>query len=141
MNLDATRRIRKSQTSLHVKLSKIAKLRRAALRPASLDAPMGDQDSSTIAEVIADENARSPFEHLRDENETRLIRQLVTKLPEREATIIRFRFGLDGGEERTLDDVGKKFKLTRERIRQLQNLALQKLRQMLEEPQDVAAAA
>ena len=127
--------------NLRVKISHIVRLRRVALRPTSLDAPLGDQDSSTIAEVVADETARTPFEQLRDENETQLIRELVTKLPEREATIIRFRFGLDSGQERTLEDVGKKFNLTRERIRQLQNLALLKLRQMLDGPESVAVLA
>lgn len=125
---------------LGIKVVRIAKLRRAAARPSSLDAPLGDEKSSTIAEVVADENARSPFEHLRDQTEVKLIRELVEKLPEREARIIRFRFGLDDGTERTLEDVGRRFKLTRERIRQLQNLALTKLRAMLEKnPQPLAA--
>ena len=73
--------------------------------------------------------------------ETELVRKLVQHLPDREASIIRFRFGLDGGAERTLEDVGRKFKLTRERIRQLQNLALAKLRRMLEEPSAMPLAA
>jgi RNA polymerase primary sigma factor len=126
---------------LGIKHGKIAKLRRAALRPASLETPLGDDGSSTIAEVVADENAVSPFEHLQTSTETDLIRKLVETLPEREARIIRFRFGLDGGNERTLEDVGRKFKLTRERIRQLQNIALQKLRRMLEDPDAMPVAA
>ena len=126
---------------LGVKPNKISRLRRAALRPASLDAPLGDQDSSTVAEVVADENAGTPFEHLIGKSEADLIGQLVEHLPEREANIIRFRFGLDGGQERTLEDVGRKFKLTRERIRQLQNVALTKLRRMLEEPSAMPLAA
>ena len=119
---------------LGIKTGKIGKLRRAALKPASLDMPLGDQDSSTIAEVVADENATTPFEQLQASTESDLIRKLVEILPEREARIIRFRFGLDGGNERTLEEVGRKFKLTRERIRQLQNIALEKLRRMLEDP-------
>jgi RNA polymerase primary sigma factor len=91
--------------------------------------------------VVADENARTPFEALRDQMETRLVGQLVNQLSEREARILRCRFGLDDGQERTLEDVGRKFNLTRERIRQLQNAALQKLRQMLEEPARMAVAA
>lgn len=126
---------------LGVKLKKIARLRRAALRPASLDAPLGDHDSSTVAEVVADDNARTPFEELLGKSESGLIGRLVEKLPGREAEIIRFRFGLDGGQERTLEDVGRRFKLTRERIRQLQNLALAKLRRMLEEPNALPVAA
>jgi len=126
---------------LDIKVSRLAKLRRAALRPTSLDAPLGEDSSSTVAELVADENASTPFEQLRDQMETGMVRQLVAQLSEREAKIISFRFGLDGGEERTLEDVGRKFNLTRERIRQLQNLALQKLRKLLEESPSVPLAA
>lgn len=126
---------------LGIKPKKLARLRRAALRPASLDAPLGDDGNSTVAEVVADENTSTPFEQLRGTTEVELIRKLVDHLPDREARIIRFRFGLDGGTERTLEDVGRRFKLTRERIRQLQNLALNKLRRMLEEPSAMPMAA
>lgn len=126
---------------LNIKVSRLAQLRRAAARPSSLDAPLGDDTSSTVAEVIADEAALNPFEQLRDGTETKMVRQLVSKLSEREARIISFRFGLDSGEERTLEDVGKKLKLTRERIRQLQNMALEKLRKMLEDPKLFPLAA
>jgi RNA polymerase primary sigma factor len=73
--------------------------------------------------------------------ETGMVHELVAQLSEREANIIRCRFGLDGGGERTLEDVGRKFNLTRERIRQLQNLALQKLRKLLEESPSLPVAA
>ena len=126
---------------LKIKVSRLALLRRAAARPSSLDAPLGEEGSSTIAEVVGDENALTPFEHLRAGTESRIVRQLVDHLSEREARIIRFRFGLDTGEERTLEDVGRKMKLTRERIRQLQNLALEKLRKMLEDPKLFPLAA
>ena len=126
---------------LDIKVSRLAKLRRAALRPSSLDAPLGEDSNSTVAELVADENASTPFEQLRDQMETGMVHQLVAQLSEREARIIRFRFGLDGGEERTLEDVGRKFNLTRERIRQLQNLALQKLRKLLEETPSFPLAA
>jgi len=126
---------------LDIKVARLAKLRRAALRPTSLDAPLGEDSNSTVAELVADENASNPFEHLRDQMETGMVHELVAQLSEREAKIIRFRFGLDGGEERTLEDLGRKFNLTRERIRQLQNLALQKLRKLLEESPSVPLAA
>jgi len=126
---------------LGVKFSKIARLRRAAMRPGSLDAPLGGDDTNTVAEVVADENAATPYEELLGKTETKLIRKLVEKLPEREANIIRFRFGLDGSNERTLEEVGRKLNLTRERIRQLQNLAFAKLRRMLEEPNAMPLAA
>lgn len=126
---------------LGIKVTRLTQLRRAAARPASLDAPLGEDGSSTIAEVVADENAASPFEQLRDGSESKIVRKLVDQLPEREARIIRFRFGLDNGQEKTLEDVGRKLKLTRERIRQVQNIALEKLRKMLEDPKLFPLAA
>jgi RNA polymerase primary sigma factor len=126
---------------LGVKVGKISSLRRVALRPASLDAPLAGEDSGSVAEVVADENASTPYEDLLGKTETRLIRKLVDKLPEREAKIIRLRFGLDDSSERTLEEVGSKLNLTRERIRQLQNLAFAKLRRMLEEPSAMPIAA
>jgi RNA polymerase primary sigma factor len=125
---------------LNTTVLKLGRLRRAAARPASLDAPLGEDASSTIAEVVADENAATPFEQLQTQTETALVRKLVANLPEREARILRLRFGLDSGPEQTLETVGRKLKLTRERIRQVQNLALQKLRQMLENPKHFPVA-
>lgn len=61
-----------------------------------------------------------------------MLGELVERLDEREQTILRYRFGLDGGSERTLEEVGERFGVTRERIRQIQNLALAKLRRMIE---------
>jgi RNA polymerase primary sigma factor len=61
-----------------------------------------------------------------------MLQDMVTTLDPREATILRARFGLDGGGERTLEEVGEKFNVTRERVRQIQNIALRKLRRMIE---------
>ena len=61
-----------------------------------------------------------------------MLQDMVQKLDEREATILRYRFGLDGGPERTLEEVGERFGVTRERVRQIQNIALHKLRKMIE---------
>jgi len=119
---------------LNTTVARLERLRRAAARPSSLDAPLGDDATSTVAEVVADENAATPFEQLQNQTETALVRNLVDNLPEREARILRLRFGLESGQEQTLETVGRKLKLTRERIRQLQNMALQKLRQMIENP-------
>lgn len=112
---------------------KVAALRSAAVRPASLDAPLGDEDSSRLGEVVPDESSPNPAEVLERRTTAAKVLELVNRLPEREATILRFRFGLHGGPEKTLEEVGRKFGVTRERVRQLQNLALQKLRRMLEE--------
>ncbi len=117
---------------LGISPARVSQLRSAAIRPASLDAPIGDDDSHNYSEVIEDENASSPYEHLEEKTVTKMLREMVKTLDPREATILRFRFGLDGGAEKTLEEVGVKFGVTRERIRQIQNMALEKLRKMIE---------
>ena len=117
---------------LGISPSRVAQMRTAAIRPASLDAPIGDDDSNTFSEVIADENAHSPYEKLEDATVTAMLQEMVKTLDPREATILRYRFGLDGGSEKTLEEVGVKFGVTRERVRQIQNIALNKLRKMIE---------
>jgi RNA polymerase primary sigma factor len=107
-------------------------MRLAAIRPASLDAPIGDDDSNNFSDVVEDESATSPYENLKDKTVIGMLQDMVTHLDPREATILRFRFGLDGGMEKTLEEVGQKFGVTRERVRQIQNLALRKLRKMIE---------
>ena len=112
---------------------RIAQMRTAAIRPTSLDAPIGDDsDSNNFGEIIEDENAESPYQHLEDKTLADMLRDLVHTLPEREATILNYRFGLDGGTEKTLEEVGQKFGVTRERVRQIQNIALNRLRKKIE---------
>ena len=112
--------------------SRVAQLRTAAIRPASLDAPIGDEDSNNFSEVVQDENAATPYEELEDKTVSAMLQEMVRTLDPREATILRYRFGLDGGNEKTLEEVGEKFGVTRERVRQIQNIALAKLRKMIE---------
>ena len=112
--------------------TRVAQMRTAAIRPASLDAPIGDDDSNNYSEIIADENADTPYEMLEEQTVTRMLQEMVKTLDPREATILRYRFGLDGGSEKTLEEVGEKFGVTRERVRQIQNIALNKLRRMIE---------
>jgi RNA polymerase primary sigma factor len=112
--------------------SRVAQMRMAAIRPASLDAPIGDEDSNSFAEVVQDESAFTPYEQLEEKTVTRMLQEMVKTLDPREATILRARFGLDGGTEKTLEEVGHKFGVTRERVRQVQNIALKKLRKMIE---------
>jgi RNA polymerase primary sigma factor len=111
---------------------RVSQMRTAAIRPASLDAPIGDEDSNNFAEVVQDENADTPYEQLEEKTVTKMLQELVKTLDPREATILRARFGLDGGNQRTLEEVGEKFGVTRERVRQIQNIALRKLRKMIE---------
>jgi RNA polymerase primary sigma factor len=110
---------------------KVERLKRVGIRPASLDAPIADNDSTEFAEVIGDDGAQTPFELLRDKNLLGEVDGLLEVLDPREKKIISQRFGLDGGEPKTLEDVSKDFGITRERIRQLQNIALTKLRRAL----------
>src|SRR5579883_1463543 len=117
---------------LGITASRVAQMRMAAIRPASLDAPIGDEDSNNFAEVVQDENADTPYEQLEEKTITRMLQEMVKTLDQREATILRARFGLDGGSQKTLEEVGEKFGVTRERVRQIQNIALRKLRKMIE---------
>ncbi len=112
--------------------ARVAQMRMAAVRPASLDAPIGDEDSNNFAEVVQDESADTPYEQLEEKTVTRMLQEMVKTLDNREATILRARFGLDGGVQKTLEEVGQKFGVTRERVRQIQNIALRKLRKMIE---------
>jgi RNA polymerase primary sigma factor len=115
---------------------KVARLRSIGIRPASLDAPIGDDDATEFGEVIGDEDAQTPFELLRDESLRGEVNGLIAVLDSREKKIISQRFGLDGGKPKTLEDVSKGFGVTRERIRQLQNIALAKLRRALSKKED-----
>src|SRR6266481_389366 len=119
---------------------KVSQLKTVSIRPASLDAPISDDDSTEFGEIVGDEDAQTPFELLRDKNLRNEVGGLLDVLDDRERKIIFQRFGLDGGKPKTLEEVGKKFGVTRERIRQLQNIALAKLRRALskkEKPIDI----
>ena len=111
--------------------AKLSQLKTVSIRPASLDAPIGDDDSTEFGEIVGDEDAQTPFELFRDKNMRDELSELLEVLDDRERKIIFKRFGLDGGKPETLEEVGKKFGVTRERIRQLQNIALAKLRRAL----------
>src|SRR5437870_4954771 len=115
---------------------KVARLKSIGIRPASLDAPIGDDDSTEFGESVGDDDAQTPFEWLRHKNLRAEVDGLIALLDSREKKIISQRFGLDGGKPKTLEDVGKDFGITRERIRQLQNIALAKLRRALSKKED-----
>jgi RNA polymerase primary sigma factor len=114
----------------------------AAISATSLEAPLGgDEDSSRVADVVADDAARTPFRDLEEKTNSELIREILPTLDAREQTILRERFGLDGGDEKTLEEVGEKFGVTRERIRQIQDVALKKLRRRIAQLESVEFAA
>lgn len=126
-----------------IPLRKLTLLKRASQRPTSLDAPVSDDDSSNYSEVIGDEKAVDPFVALSDKNMAGELGDLLEVLDERESKIIDARFGLNGATPLTLEEVGREFGVTRERIRQLQNIALEKMRKTLrrkEKPMPASAA-
>jgi RNA polymerase primary sigma factor len=100
---------------------------RIAQQPISLEKPIGEEEESELGDFVEDETAESPFdvasEHLRREN----LRRALAALPEREREVIELRFGLTGERPYTLEEVGKAFNVTRERIRQIENHTLKKL--------------
>ncbi len=100
---------------------------RMAQQPISLEKPIGEEDESELGDFVEDQTAESPFElaaeHLRREN----LRRALAALPEREREVIEMRFGLTGERPYTLEEVGKAFNVTRERIRQIENHTLKKL--------------
>jgi RNA polymerase primary sigma factor len=111
--------------------AKLAMLMQASQRPTSLDAPINEGESTDYSEVIGDERASTPFEMLSDKNMANQLDGLLDVLDERERRIIDERFGLNGKKPLTLEEVGREFGVTRERIRQLQNSALTKMRRAL----------
>jgi RNA polymerase primary sigma factor len=102
-------------------------IQRMAQMPVSLEKPIGEEEDSELGDFVEDEEAESPFdmalENLRKEN----VRKALDALPEREREVIEMRFGLRGSEARTLEEVGRAFGVTRERIRQIENNTLKKL--------------
>lgn len=117
---------------LDIPAARVSQMRLASIRPASLDAPIGDEDSNNFSDIVEDERAENPYEQLEEKTVTAMLQEMVKHLDDREATILRSRFGLEGGPEKTLEEVGAKFGVTRERVRQIQNIALRKLRRMIE---------
>jgi RNA polymerase primary sigma factor len=117
---------------LGLSTERVAHLRSVSVHPTSFDAPMSaDGDTASFGEIVADENAISPFENVRDRNFRSDLANMLNSLEKREADILRMRFGLDCHDTLTLDELGKRFKVTRERVRQLQNLALKKIRKLM----------
>lgn len=119
----------------------VARARKVEISVSSLDAKLGDEDSNQLGDIIADERAKAPGESLELEGMLNLVGELLNRLPQRELKILQLRFGLNGGVEHSLEDIGKIMGVTRERVRQLQNLALARLRKMIEARDAVNLAA
>ncbi len=109
----------------------------SSIRPTSLDAPVSEMDGGDYNEIIGDDRVRLPFDQMNDRQLREEMEGLLHRLDKREREIIKYRYGLQDVKEETLEEVGVRFKITRERIRQIQNAALEKLRHMMEENERV----
>ncbi|VVM06881.1 RNA polymerase sigma factor SigA [Methylacidimicrobium cyclopophantes] len=118
---------------LGISATRVGELRTIAIQPASLNASVGEEeDGTSLGELVKDESAIDPAAIIQSENLKKTVMDLLPALDARERKILALRFGLEGNEEMTLEEIGKKFHVTRERIRQLQNIALRKVRRALE---------
>jgi RNA polymerase primary sigma factor len=115
-------------SEMNLPISRVAHLKSVSKKPASLDSPLGEDENSTLGEVVADDNAINPFEQLQSKSLIGDVNIVLAMLDPREADIIRLRFGLEGRDPLTLEQVGAKIGVTRERVRQLQEQALRQLR-------------
>jgi len=121
--------------AMEIPLSKVVHMQSIANRAASLDQPVGVEGDATLGDLVKDESERTPFETLRGKSDNAEIAEMLTALEPREAEILTHRFGLNGESPLTLEEVGDLFKLTRERVRQLQQSALMQLRRIMTERQ------
>ena len=119
-------------SELEITTREVRDILRMSQQPISLEKPVGDEDESELGDFVEDQTAESPFElaseHLRKEN----VHRALASLPLREREVIEMRYGLTGGRARTLEEVGRAFNVTRERIRQIENHTLKKLESLPE---------
>ena len=114
-------------------------IKRSAQSPVSLEKPVGDEEESEFGQFIADEKAESPFDRAADLLTKEALKESLENLSYRERRVLELRYGLGGEHPRTLDEVGRTFNVTRERIRQIENQSLKKL-QSLNEAQKLREA-
>ena len=110
----------------------VESIKRSVQAPVSLERPLGEDEESEFGQFIADEHAESPYERAAEILTQQALRDALAKLSYRERRVLELRYGLDGEHPRTLDELGRTFNLTRERIRQIERLALTKLHHLRE---------
>ena len=113
---------------MSVPVDRVRKIKQLAQQPISLETPIGEEEDSHLGDFIEDKAVVSPAEAVISLNLKEQTASMLKTLTPREERIIKMRFGLDGGNERTLEEVGQSFAVTRERIRQIEAKALRKLR-------------
>jgi len=114
-------------------VNKVAHLKSVSVRPSSLDAPVGEDGDTSFGELVGDENQTTPLENLQQKSIHNDIQSVIGLLDQREGEIIRLRFGLDGNHPLPLEEVGEAFEITRERVRQIQTIAIHKMRRIMTE--------
>jgi RNA polymerase primary sigma factor len=113
---------------LDLTLEEVEQIRRSAQTPVSLEKPVGDEEESEFGHFLTDENVPLPDEAAEVTMRKETLRRILCTLSHRERRVLELRYGLDGQHPRTLDEVGRTFNVTRERIRQIENQSLKKLR-------------
>ena len=113
-------------------LHEVEQILRTSQAPVSLEKPVGDEEESEFGHFLTDENAPLPDEAADTTLRQELLRNILATLSHRERRVLELRYGLDGEQPRTLDEVGRAFNVTRERIRQIENQSLKKLRALAE---------
>ncbi len=116
--------------SLDLPVDEVEQIVRSAQAPISLEKPVGDDEESELGHFITDESAPLPDEAVEVTLRSEALARAISRLSERERRVVELRFGLNGEHPRTLDEVGRMFDVTRERIRQIENHALRKLRSL-----------
>ena len=123
---------------LDLAVEEVDGIRRSAQTPVSLEKPVGDEDESEFGHFLTDESAPLPDEAAETTLRREALRTMIGALSERERAVLELRYGLDGQQPRTLDEVGRAFNVTRERIRQIEHQSLKKLRALADSQKDVA---
>ena len=113
---------------MKIPVARITHLKSVSKKPASLDSPINDEDGSSLGDVVQDAKSISPLENLQSKSLVGDVEKVLASLEPREADIIRLRFGLEGRDPKTLEEVGEQIGITRERVRQLQEQAIRQLR-------------
>ena len=113
---------------IYLPVDKIHKAMKVNLKPISLEAPVGSEDDSSRIEIIADETAKNPFVSAAQKNLRKIVTQILSELDPKEETVLRQRFGMSTNKTSTLEEVGEYIGVTRERIRQIEQKALNKLK-------------
>ncbi len=119
-------------TELEMPSGEVREILRMAQQPISLEKPVGEEDDSALADFVEDIAAESPFERASESLRRESVGRVLAVLPRREREVLEMRYGITGGRSRTLEEVGRAFNITRERVRQIENRTLKKLQTLPE---------